>query len=61
MPTVNKTDLKMHKDMAAKVLAAKGILYDEWLDQQHQSVIEENAKTIEAALSLLISSKKSGV
>ncbi|HAT4340524.1 hypothetical protein ACSXBY_15980 (plasmid) [Clostridium perfringens] len=40
------------KDTASKILAEKGISYDEWLDEAHKKLIFENLDIINEGLEL---------
>ncbi|MGP9043213.1 hypothetical protein [Cytobacillus kochii] len=55
---ISKQELKKSKVMATLHLEAKGLVYEEWLHEQHLKVAEENQDVIEQALELLIKHNK---
>ncbi|MFT8389972.1 MAG: hypothetical protein ABF683_01700 [Sporolactobacillus sp.] len=55
-----RAERRKRKEMAEKILAAQGFVYEDWLDKQHRAVIDEGAQTVDAALNLLIENQKKG-
>ena len=48
---------KQNKSFAEKLLRIKGVDYDEWLDQRHQEIINENQALILEALDSKLNNK----
>ena len=55
MAKPNKNELKRAKDLAEKLLEAKGIDPDEWVYEQYLKVQSENADVIENAINFYLS------
>lgn len=55
---VDRREMKKSKDFAEKLLAVKGINYDEWLHEQHLSVKDTHSELLDEALDLLIQKNK---
>ncbi|MCE4051681.1 hypothetical protein [Bacillus sp. Au-Bac7] len=51
---VSKAEGKKNKDMAALILKAQGMDYEEWLNARHLEVIGNNNSVLEEALAFYI-------
>ena len=45
---------KQRKQFAEKLLRIKGVDYDEWLDEKHRTVIQENQDLVMMALEVVL-------
>lgn len=57
MCTVASKEQKQNRSFAEKLLRIRGKDYEEWLDEQHQQVIQDNQELILEALEAKLSFK----